>query len=94
MPRAPVIQLPPTSLDAIFDALDVLRKIDEGRFSTEIAATDPSQAIPGGRSLILKHYRSDGTHVATAHVLMDDQGDIRHRHGKDILLGTIKFTRQ
>lgn len=91
MPKIEVIQVSSADLDLIFDALQVLQKIDAGQFTSEIAASDPSKAIPGGQSLILKHRRADGTHLSTTHLLLDSENAIRHRHGKDILLGTLKF---
>lgn len=91
MPRIEVVLLPAADLDMLFDALQVLQKIDRDQLTTEIATRDPSNAIPVGQSFIFKHRRADGTHVATTHVLLDSQSIVRHRHGKDILLGTLKL---
>jgi hypothetical protein len=40
------------------------------------------------------HRRSDGTHVATTHIIRMPDGTEPHRHGKDILLGSLKFAQE
>jgi len=91
--KLPTCLLPPGEIAAIFEALDVLRKIDSGRLRTLAPRVSPAKQFPRGQSLIYLHVRrSDGMHVATTHVLTDAERRVRHRHGKDIVLGSIKFT--
>ena len=94
MARLPVVLIPPADLDLIFTALGILDKVDRGELSSEDAAIAPARAAyaRGGTSFIRKHRRRpDGMHVATTHMVATATGAVAHRHGKDVVLGSIKF---
>src|SRR5690349_16411121 len=94
IPRLPTCPLPKELFDQVFAALDIIGKVDRRTLSTESLRVDPSNAIPSGSSHLLRHRRrSDGTAVAVTHVLYDRRGRVRHRHGKEVLVGSIRFTR-
>lgn len=95
MPKA--IQLPKDAITSMFDALDILGKIDRRELHTEEVKHTPAtnQKYAGGVSCYGIHRRqSDDTHVATTHVIRMPDGSEPHRHGKDILLGSIKFAEE
>lgn len=94
MPGKATVLVPRREMDDIFRALDILTKIDDGRLTTRKKDPDPSTAFQGGTSFICLHTWPEGIHVATTHEVYDAQGDLRHRHGKDIRLGDIKFYTQ
>ena len=92
MPKA--VQIPRPSIDAIFQALDVLEKIDRRELHTREIKHTPatSPRFPGGISCLGIHTRpGDNQHVATTHFIRMPDGTMPHRHGKDILLGSVKF---
>lgn len=87
--------IPLDDITAIFDALGLMEKIDAGRLSSRVVASDPAKnpQYAGGTSYIINHYRRpDGAHVATTHVItVPGQTAPAHRHGKLILLGDQKL---
>jgi hypothetical protein len=91
MPKAMLVSK--ELIHAMFEALDILGKIDRHDRTTEerrhVPATNPR--FLGGTSCYGIHRRNDGTHVATTHIIRMPDGTEPHRHGKDILLGTLKF---
>jgi hypothetical protein len=93
MPRAHLI--PGDLMRSMFDALDILGKIDRGELTSEEITSSPATnpRYAGGTSYIRKHRRKvDGTHVATTHVIeVPGRSRPPHRHGKDILIGSLKF---
>lgn len=92
MPLYDVCPVPPGTLREIFDALNILGKIDAGELTSEDADRAPGRLYRRGFSYIKKHRRrSDLVHVATTHVVTDASGTPRHRHGKDIVLSETRF---
>ena len=94
MARRLVVLIPSDARAEIFDALDLLNTIDRSQLTTEVASSAPAKAAyaAGGMSYSYKHRRPvDGLHVATTHVLVTPSGQVVHRHGKDILMGMIRF---
>jgi hypothetical protein len=94
MPRWPTVRVSYEDLTTIFDALDVLAKINSGNLITRPVATSPARnpRWSGGTSYILIHLRrQDNLHIATTHLILDRQGREVHRHGKDILLSGLRF---
>jgi hypothetical protein len=93
MPRAQLISL--DLLQSMFEALDILGKIDRRELTTHDVAVSPAKnpRYAGGTSYIRIHRRpSDHTHVATTHVIeVPGQPSPPHRHAKLLLLGSIKF---
>lgn len=87
-------ELCPVSADtvkAIFDALEILDKIDRSDLTTEDAARARANLYRRGFSCTRKHRRRTGfMHVATTRVVTDASGVPQYRHGKDIVLGRIK----
>lgn len=94
MSKVPTVRVSYEAVDSIFKALDIIGKIDRDELTTEMPPADTRNAhiCDGGHSFILKHYRHDGTHVATTHLIRCPDGSEPHRHGKDVLLGEFKFT--
>ncbi|MCX6024494.1 MAG: hypothetical protein NTZ05_22735 [Chloroflexi bacterium] len=96
MNRYVTVWLPREQFDALFSALDMLRKIDRGRYASElIPPRRPAKMIRHGLSSIYIHYRPDDlTHVATTHIVRDRNGMAVHRHGEDLLVGEVKILRE
>ena len=86
-------------LDALFDEFDILLKVDDQRLLTEVAYQSPATnpQYEGCTSKILKHMLRDSNpprHIATTHIIVDPDGNERHRHGKDFILQDVKLVRE
>src|SRR5438067_422777 len=93
MAKLPTVKIEQTSIDAIFDALQVIPKTELGKFDLlDTRPPSPANSIVG-TSHIVKHFRRpNGFHIATSHRLIDTTGTIRHWDEKDIVLGDVRFT--
>jgi len=82
-------------LELLLTEFDLWRKIDDGRLTSEpVAERDaPSHRFPGAVSRIIKHRTVTGTHVATTHLIDDDQGTVFHRDAKDFIMYEVRLFR-
>lgn len=96
MPHFPTAIISQEVFDILFSDLEILRKINEGYLTTytiaETMARNPRYV--GGTSRILKHFTSNGKHVATTRRISDRAGNRVHWHGKDLLIDELRLVRQ
>ncbi len=91
MAKPPTIEVSPEELDALFDALAIWSKIQDGRLTTEPIPERrrPSWRFPDGVSDIIRHKNSTDYQVATTHRITLPDGSVEHRDAKDIHIGDI-----
>ena len=91
MARPPSLKVHPEELDALFDALEIWAKINDGRLTIEpiLTARLPSRDYAGGVSDIVRHRNEFGYQCATTHRMTAVDSSVPHWHGKDIHIGDI-----
>ena len=96
MPKITTAKVTQDELNHLFDEFDIWAKIQDGYLSSEPkpGADTPSYDWPNATSMIIKHCRSDGKHVATTHCIKDNKiGRVLHWDAKDLIVGDVKLTR-
>lgn len=96
MPRFPTRKVSQERMDALFAERGVWARIHDGQLTSEpiAKATAPSRTYPNAVSQIIKHRDADGNHLVTTHRIISDDDDeqVHHWHGKDILIDGIRLT--
>ncbi len=89
MAKPSTIEVSSAELEAIFRALDMWFKINDGRLTTAPipGKTRPSWNYPSGLSEILRHENTAGYHVATTHRITSADGSIPHWDARDLHIG-------
>ena len=93
MPKIPNIQIPFTALEQLFNKLDIWSKINDGRLNSRVVYHTPSKKYSNPTSEIIKHFTSDGKHVATTHRIRDKTGEVLHWDAKDVKYKGFRYWR-
>jgi len=83
-------------LNYLFFEFDIWAKIQDGRLSSIVIANtlSPDRYGRNATSMIIKHFKPNGKHIATTHCVKDNQsGCVLHQDEKDLIVGDIKLTR-
>jgi hypothetical protein len=88
-------QILPEEMEVLFQALDLWRKIDDGRLTSDPIPKSrvPSWHYSPGISEIVRHRNNAGFHIATTHRVVMLDGSIPHWDAKDIHIGEITLYR-
>ena len=91
MARPPTVEVSAEELEALFKALNIWAKIQDGRLTTSLVPnkTRPSWDYEGGSSEIVRHENTAGYHVATTHRITAPEGSVPHWDAKDLHIGDI-----
>src|SRR4051812_15048574 len=93
MAKAPSIPLSNDEWYPLFDALDIMKKVTQGRMRAEVIAERSGPATSnnfvGGWSEYLKIYNAADYHIATMHRITLADGTVPHEHGKDLRMGDV-----
>lgn len=84
MSRIPTAEISPGLLNQLFDEFEIWLKIKEGRLTSETIAQVPSSHWLNATSMIIKHFKPGGKHIATTHCVKDGKGNVLHWDAKDL----------
>lgn len=94
MPRISIAEVSIEILNYLFDEFDIWAKVLDGRLSSKPLKPTPSKAWSNATSMIIKHYMSNGKHIATTHCIKDDNtGNVLHWDAKDFKLHDVRLWR-
>lgn len=80
-------------LNCLFDEFHIWEKICDKRIRSRIIAREKSDTYTKASSQIIKHFTTDGKHVATTHRIQDHSGHVYHWDIKDFRLYGIVLWR-
>jgi len=90
------VLLDPSELEALFAALEIWEKIEDGRLDTVeiVNSVAPSKSWPGARSHLLKHRTSAGAHACTTHQIVDPIQGCVHWDESDVKMGDVTLAKR
>ena len=93
MARIPTVEVTSEVLDCLFDELDIWTMIHTGQLTSKPCDAVPSYTWPNAMSVIIKHSKPNGKHIATTHCIKDDSGHVFHWDAKDLRLHDLRLWR-
>lgn len=93
MPHLQTKEVSAECLESMFNKYDIWSKIKNGHLKSETLPSVPAKAFDDATSVIIKHFDTNGKHIATTHCIRDCKGSILHWDAKDLLVNGTKLWR-
>jgi hypothetical protein len=93
-PRLPTVEVSTEIINILFDQFDIWSQINEGHLTSFELPPTPAKGYIGASSLIIKHFKPNGKHIAATHCIRNKMtGKILHWDAKDLRLNDIRLWR-